>query len=257
MKLPWLAVDTPFPPTEFALTDPDGLLAAGADLSIPRLIQAYSNGIFPWYSEGEPILWWSPDPRMVLAVKDFAPSHSLRKLLRRLAREEAAGQARVQVRVDTAFERVMAACAAPRDGQPGTWITGAMQQAYRAWHEAGYVHSIETWIDGELAGGLYGISLGRMFFGESMFARRPDASKVALAYLVRYLAAHGVQRIDCQQQTRHLASLGARPISRVAFLQHVRGATAQPGPPWTRGTLDSAGRLHPDGACGPGNGVTM
>jgi len=257
LKLPWLAVDTPFPPAEFALADPDGLLAAGADLSTSRLIEAYSNGIFPWYSEGEPILWWSPDPRMVLAVKDFAPSHSLRKLLRQIASQELAAAPRVQVRVDTAFAEVMAQCAAPRDSQPGTWITSAMQQAYRAWHEAGYVHSIETWIDGELAGGLYGISLGRMFFGESMFTRAPNASKIALAYVVRYLAAQDVQRIDCQQQTRHLASLGARPIPRAAFLQHVRATTALPPIAWARGTLDSTGRLHPDTASGPGFGVNM
>lgn len=191
MKLPWLAADTPFPPAEFALTDPDGLLAAGADLSIDRLVQAYSNGIFPWYSEGEPILWWSPDPRMVLACQDFAPSHSLRKLLRQVASHEHEAAPRIEVRVDTAFATVMAECAAPREGQPGTWITAAMRQAYRAWHEAGYVHSVETWIDGELAGGLYGISLGRMFFGESMFTRAPNASKIALAYLVRYVSAQG------------------------------------------------------------------
>ncbi|WP_223264805.1 leucyl/phenylalanyl-tRNA--protein transferase [Achromobacter spanius] len=245
MKLPWLAVDTPFPPAEYALTEPDGLLAAGADLSMDRLIQAYSNGIFPWYSEGEPVLWWSPDPRMVLATKDFSPSHSLRKLLRQIAAQEIDAQPRVQVRVDTVFSRVMAQCAAPRDGQPGTWITAAMQQAYAEWHRAGYVHSIETWIDGELAGGLYGISLGRMFFGESMFTLAPNASKIALAYLVRYLAAQGVERIDCQQQTQHLASLGARPIPRAQFLQHVRRATAQPPIFWAPGTLDSLGRLLP------------
>lgn len=248
MKLPWLAADTPFPPAEFALTDPDGLLAAGADLSTARLNQAYSNGIFPWYSEGEPLLWWSPDPRMVLAVKDFAPSHSLRKLLRQIAAREHDATPRVQVRVDTAFARVMAACAAPRDGQPGTWITAAMQEAYRDWHAAGVVHSIETWIDGELAGGLYGISLGRMFFGESMFTRVPNASKLALAYLVRYLDAQGVEWIDCQQQTRHLASMGARPLPRERFLRHVRTATAQLGIAWFRGTLDSQGQLHPDAA---------
>lgn len=248
MKLPWLAVDTPFPPAEFALTDPDGLLAAGADLSPQRLIQAYSNGIFPWYSEGEPVLWWSPDPRMVLAVNDFAPSHSLRKLLRQIASHEHDSAPRVQIRVDTVFTQVMAQCAAPRDGQPGTWITAAMQQAYADWHRAGYVHSIETWIDGELAGGLYGISLGRMFFGESMFTRVPNASKIALAYLVKYLATQGVERIDCQQQTRHLASMGARPISRTRFLQHVRQATAQPAIPWVRGVLDSTGRLLPEPA---------
>lgn len=257
MKLPWLAVDTPFPPAEYALTDPDGLLAAGADLSPERLIQAYSNGIFPWYSEGEPVLWWSPDPRMVLAVKDFAPSHSLRKLLRQIASQELSASPRVQVRVDTVFPQVMAQCAAPRDGQPGTWITAAMQQAYTDWHRAGYVHSIETWIDGDLAGGLYGISLGRMFFGESMFTRAPNASKIALAYLVRYLATHGVERIDCQQQTRHLASLGARPISRARFLQHVRQATAQPPIPWARGILDSTGRLLPETTSDAHLGVNM
>lgn len=254
MKLPWLAADTPFPPAEFALTDPDGLLAAGADLTTDRLIQAYSNGIFPWYSEGEPILWWSPNPRMVLACKDFAPSHSLRKLLRQVASQEIAPTPRIEVRVDTAFADVMAQCAAPRDGQPGTWITAAMRQAYRAWHEAGYVHSIETWIDGELAGGLYGISLGRMFFGESMFTRVPNASKIALAYLVRYVTAQGVQWIDCQQQTRHLASLGAKPVPRSRFLAHVRAATAGPAIAWAPGRLDSAGRLIPlaAGASRPG-----
>lgn len=257
MKLPWLAVDTPFPPAEFALTEPDGLLAAGADLSPERLIQAYSNGIFPWYSEGEPVLWWSPDPRMVLAIDDFSPSHSLRKLLRQIASQEYMASPRVQVRVDTVFPQVMAQCAAPRDGQPGTWITSAMQQAYADWHRAGYVHSIETWIDGELAGGLYGISLGRMFFGESMFTRVPNASKIALAYLVRYLATHGVERIDCQQQTRHLASLGARPISRSRFLQHVRHATSQPPIPWARGVLDSTGRLLPDATFDADFGVNM
>ncbi|MEN4917514.1 leucyl/phenylalanyl-tRNA--protein transferase [Achromobacter spanius] len=251
MKLPWLAADTPFPPAEFALTDPDGLLAAGADLSPARLVQAYSNGIFPWYSEGEPVLWWSPDPRMVLGIKDFAPSHSLRKLLRQVASQEHDAAPRVRVRVDTAFPQVMAACAAPRDGQPGTWITTAMQEAYRAWHEAGFVHSIETWIDGELAGGLYGISLGRMFFGESMFTRSPNASKIALAYLVRYLDAQGVEWIDCQQQTRHLASMGARPLPRARFLEHVRKTTALPRIAWATGTLDSLGRLHPDAPAAP------
>ncbi|WP_313369243.1 leucyl/phenylalanyl-tRNA--protein transferase [Achromobacter animicus] len=255
MKLPWLAADTPFPPAEFALTDPDGLLAAGADLSPERLTQAYSNGIFPWYSEGEPVLWWSPNPRMVLPVKDFAPSHSLRKLLRQIAAREFEAMPTVQVRVDTVFAQVMAACAAPRDGQPGTWITAAMQDAYRQWHAAGVVHSIETWIDGELAGGLYGICLGRMFFGESMFTRVPNASKIALAHLVRYLDAQGVEWIDCQQQTRHLASMGAAPVPREHFLRHVRQATQQPGIRWSRGRLDTRGQLHPDTPegtdCGP------
>ena len=245
MKLPWLSPDTPFPPVEHALSDPDGLLAAGADLSLDRLAAAYSNGIYPWYGEGEPILWWSPDPRMVLPCRDFAPSHSLRKLLRQVARDESSLLPRLQVRVDTAFEAVVTHCAAPRSGQAGTWITGAMRQAYRAWHAAGTAHSVETWIDGELAGGLYGISLGRMFFGESMFTLKPDASKVALAYLVAFLRHFGVEWIDCQQQTRHLASLGARPVPRTRFVEHVRQAVTGPAPAWQRGRLDSHGLLHP------------
>jgi len=245
LKLPWLSPDTPFPPVEHALPDPNGLLAAGADLSLERLRTAYSNGIFPWYGEGEPILWWSPDPRMVLACADFAPSHSLRKLLRQVARDEPTLLPRLQVRVDTAFEAVVAHCAAPRGGQAGTWITAAMRQAYRAWHAAGAAHSVETWIDGELAGGLYGISLGGMFFGESMFTRAPDASKVALAYLVTFLRRFGVEWIDCQQQTRHLASLGARPVPRARFVEHVRRAVAAPAPAWHPGRLDSQGTLHP------------
>jgi len=245
LKLPWLSPDTPFPPVEHALPDPNGLLAAGADLSLERLRSAYSNGIFPWYGEGEPILWWSPDPRMVLACADFAPSHSLRKLLRQVARDEPTLLPRLQVRVDTAFEAVVAHCAAPRGGQAGTWITAAMRQAYRAWHAAGAAHSVETWIDGELAGGLYGISLGGMFFGESMFTRAPDASKVALAYVVTFLRRCGVEWIDCQQQTRHLASLGARPVPRARFVEHVRRAVAAPAPAWHPGRLDSQGTLHP------------
>ncbi|MCD0503468.1 leucyl/phenylalanyl-tRNA--protein transferase [Bordetella petrii] len=245
MKLPWLAPDTPFPPVEQALRDPDGLLAAGADLSLPRLAAAYANGVFPWYSEGEPILWWSPDPRMVLACADFAPSRSLRKLLRQIARDEHGLLPHVQVRVDTAFETVMAHCAAPRDGQAGTWINPSMQQAYRDWHAAGAVHSVETWIDGELAGGLYGISLGGMFFGESMFTLAPNASKVALAYLVQFLRNAGVEWIDCQQQTRHLASLGASPVPRARFVEHVRQAVTRPAPAWQPGWLDSQGALRP------------
>jgi leucyl/phenylalanyl-tRNA--protein transferase len=244
MMLPWLDTDTPFPPVELALAEPDGLLAAGADLSVARLRQAYSNGIFPWYSEGEPILWWSPDPRMVLELDRFAISHSLAKTLRRVARDEARADAPVQVRVDTAFEDVLNACAAPRRTQAGTWITAEMRAAYLAWHRAGAVHSVETWIDGELAGGLYGVSLGAMFFGESMFTRVTDGSKIALAYLVRYLACHGVPWIDCQQQTSHLASLGARPLQRRDFVQGVRALVRRAAPPWRPGRLDALGRLH-------------
>ena len=245
MKLPWLHRDAPFPPVHNALDDPDGLLAAGGDLSLARLRAAYSSGIFPWYSEGEPILWWSPDPRMVLDCRDFAPSHSLRKLLRRIAREAEDGAASVEVRVDTACGQVMQACAAPREGRPGTWITADVQRAYLAWHRAGQVHSVETWMDGELAGGLYGVNLGAMFFGESMFSRRTDASKIALAYLVRFLLRHGVDRIDCQQQTGHLASLGARPVPRAEFVAAVQARVGLPGPRWQAGRLDAEGVLHP------------
>lgn len=244
MKLAWLAPETPFPPVETALSEPAGLLAVGADLSLDRLESAYANGIFPWYSAGEPILWWSPDPRMVLVCDEFAPSHSLRKRLRRIARDESEPAPRVQIRVNTAFDTVVAHCAAPRDQQMGTWITEDMQQAYCAWHRAGGAHSVETWIDGTLAGGLYGISLGGMFFGESMFTLVPDASKIALAYLVTFLRRHGVSWIDCQQQTRHLASLGARPVSRAEFVEHVRQASMRPTPAWQPGRLDSDGNLH-------------
>jgi leucyl/phenylalanyl-tRNA--protein transferase len=243
LKLPWLDRDTPLPPVEFALREPDGLLAAGADLSVARLTEAYSNGIFPWYSPGEPVLWWSPDPRMVLACQDFAVSHSLAKLMRRLARETQ--NPRVQVRVDTAFDQVLQACAAPRGGQPGTWITEEMQQAYREWHRAGIAHSVETWVDGTLCGGLYGISLGSMFFGESMFSRINDGSKIALAHLVRFLVRHDIPWIDCQQQTSHLASLGARPVPRAQFVERLRILTSGPTPPWQPGQLDTLGHLQP------------
>ncbi len=259
MKIAWLGTDTPFPALDQAMREPDGLLAVGADLSTQRLTQAYSQGIFPWFSEGEPVLWWSPDPRMVLQCANFAPGHSLRKRLRQIARQPdidvhadqpGTGATRpgiVEVRVDTAFDEVMAACAAPRNGQPGTWITLPMQQAYRQWHSEGTTHSVETWIDGRLAGGLYGVSLGAMFFGESMFTHVTDASKIALAYLVTFLSRHGVQWIDCQQQTRHLASLGAAPVSRADFAAHVALAQRQPGPPWRNGRLTHEGEIIPIG----------
>lgn len=245
MKLPWLNLDTPFPPADQALDDPPGLLAFGADLSVGRLIQAYRRGIFPWYAPGEPILWWSMHPRMVLACADFAPSHSLRKRLRRIEAESAGPAPSVVVKVDTAFADVLTGCAAPRDSQNGTWIMPEVQHAYRAWHEAGGVHSIETWMNGRLAGGLYGVSLGRMFFGESMFARQTDASKIALAHLVAFLRANGVEWIDCQQETRHLASLGARPVDRADFMRHLERTVDEPGPAWRPGILNLAGELKP------------
>ncbi|OVZ57830.1 leucyl/phenylalanyl-tRNA--protein transferase [Pigmentiphaga sp. NML080357] len=232
-----LGPDTPFPPLEHALEDPPGLLAVGADLSIERLRMAYARGIFPWYLPGEPILWWSPDPRMVLFTDRFAPSRSLRKKLRQIERNPA-----VDVRVDTAFDEVMRACAAPRsDERPATWITVPMQRAYREWHRRGEVHSVETWIDGKLAGGLYGVALGRMFYGESMFTRAADASKIALAYLVRFLRRHGVDMIDCQQDTRHLASLGGTVIPRAEFERLIVKSARMPDLPWR------SGRLRPDG----------
>ena len=217
----------PLPATSLALpadSDAPGLLAAGGELTTERLTQAYSHGVFPWYSPGQPILWWSPDPRMVLLPAEFQVSRSLRKTLRRFAASPAC-----EIRIDHAFDRVIAACASvPRDGVRGTWIVPEMIAAYRAWHRRDHVHSFETWIDGELAGGLYGVALGRMFFGESMFALRTDASKIALAALVCFCREHGVETIDCQQHTGHLASLGARELSRTTFEQRLQRATALP-----------------------------
>ena len=207
--IPWLDSKAPFPPIDTALTEPNGLLAAGGDLGAQRLVDAYRHGIYPWYSEGQPILWWSPDPRMVLYVGEFRLSRSLAK---RIKRRE------FEVRVDTAFDRVVDACArVPRDAQSGTWITHEMSGAYGRLHELGYAHSVEAWRDGELAGGLYGVALGKVFFGESMFAHASDASKVALAALVALLQQRGIPLIDCQQETEHLASMGARPIPRRRF----------------------------------------
>ncbi len=187
---------------------PNGLLAMGGDLSPARLLDAYRHGIFPWFNPGEPILWWSPDPRMVLFPGEIKVSRSLSKHIR---------NGGFDVRADTAFSEVMAACAAPRGGEPGTWITLGMVEAYTHLHRLGYAHSIETWKEGQLVGGLYGVAIGRMFYGESMFSRMPDASKVALATLAHQLDAWGFGMIDCQMETAHLASMGARPISRAEF----------------------------------------
>jgi leucyl/phenylalanyl-tRNA---protein transferase len=229
--VPWLGHDDPFPPVERALgatSGAPGLLAASADLLPSRLIDAYHRGIFPWYSDGQPVLWWSPDPRMILAPAEFKLSPSLRKTLKRVLREP-----RWEVRVDHDFAGVMRACAqAPRRGQRGTWITAEIIDAYASLHRTGDAHSIETWLDGERVGGLYGVSFGRMFFGESMFADVSDASKIALATLVAHLREHGVEMIDCQQNTSHLASLGGREITRKAFIAQVRRAVAEPAIPW-------------------------
>ncbi len=211
--IPWLENNTPFPPLATALTDPNGLLAAGADLSPERLIAAYRRGIFPWFSPGQPILWWSPDPRMALIPSALKISRSLAKTLR---------HADYTVQLDTAFDQVIAACAAtPRHGQSGTWITTEMIAAYRQLHRLGIAHSVETWYDGKLVGGLYGIALGSAFFGESMFSHRSNASKIALAHLCTFLDARGFGIIDCQMETSHLASLGAQPIPRDVFVARI------------------------------------
>ncbi len=219
--IPWLPAGAPFPPASAALKRPNGLLAASspADLTGARLVQAYRAGIFPWYSEGEPALWWSPDPRMVLFADELHVSRSLRKQLRAAARS-----AEVELCADRAFEAVMRACAAPRPGQDGTWIGSHVLAGYCALAREGLAHSIEMRQGSELLGGLYGVCLGRMFFGKSMFSRRPGASKIALATLVALLRQEGVAKRDCQQSTAHLASLGAREIPRAQFLQRVADA---------------------------------
>jgi leucyl/phenylalanyl-tRNA---protein transferase len=224
--IPWLRPHTPFPPLESALATPNGLLAASADLSAARLLDAYRHGIFPWYSVGQPVLWWSPDPRMVLFIDELRVSRSLRKAVR---------QGVFEIRADTAFRAVIESCAAvPRAGQDGTWITPAVVSAYCALHARGAAHSVEAWQEGRLVGGLYGVAIGRMFFGESMFAQVTDASKVALVHLVGMLRKRGMPLVDCQQETSHLASFGARPIPRRVFAEQVSALVncAAPAGPW-------------------------
>jgi leucyl/phenylalanyl-tRNA--protein transferase len=226
--IPWVAPGEAFPPIERALAEPNGLLAASRTLDADQLIDAYRHGIFPWYSENEPILWWSPDPRLVLRPDAFVVRRSLKKRLR-----QTAGAANVSVVIDHRFSDVMRACAAPRAQQDGTWITPNVIRAYGALHARGLAHSVETWIDGELAGGLYGVCLGRMFYGESMFSRRTDASKVALATLVQMMRSERVPLIDCQQKTPHLLSLGAHTMSRRDFNAHVAQAVRETPVDWT------------------------
>ncbi|MHB1373110.1 MAG: leucyl/phenylalanyl-tRNA--protein transferase [Thauera sp.] len=228
--IPWLGKEPVFPPDAHALAEPNGLLAAGGALTPDWLLAAYRRGIFPWFSEGEPILWWTPDPRLVLVPDQFHVSHSLRKVLRRQ---------RFEVRVDTAFAAVMRACAAPRAPGVGTWITPAMQAAYLRMHELGYAHSVECWREERLVGGLYGMALGRMFFGESMFALETDASKVALAHLSRLLAERGYAMIDCQMTTAHLQSMGGREMPRAQFAEALKRVTAE-GPAPRRWPAEAA-----------------
>lgn len=205
-----------------------GLLAAGGDLRPATLLQAYRHGIFPWFSEGQPILWWSPDPRMVLPPSRFRMRRSLRQTLARLR-----AQGNFEVRFDTQFEVVIRACAqSHRPHQQGTWITEGMIQAYVELHRLGIAHSVETWVDGQLQAGLYGINLGRAMFGESMFTRIPDGSKLALAALVGFCLENDIEWIDCQQNTRHLASLGAHEIKRQAFADWLEKVTGLAAPSW-------------------------
>lgn len=242
--IPWLLPEPVFPPVDTALTEPNGLLAAGGDLSSGRLLSAYRRGIFPWYSPGEPILWWSPDPRMVLFPDRLKISRSLAKVLRNRS---------YLVTLDTAFDRVIAACAdTPRAGQRGTWISAEMQAAYQQLHAQGHAHSIETWMDGELAGGLYGVAIGRVFYGESMFSWRTDASKIALAHLCTHVGRLGFGIIDCQMETSHLASLGASPIPRSEFVARLRQLTPndQPGR-WPADAIANAFRAAPRQAAQP------
>ncbi|MCC7325391.1 MAG: leucyl/phenylalanyl-tRNA--protein transferase [Burkholderiales bacterium] len=225
----WLGARSPFPPLDAALAEPNGLLAVGGDLSCERLLAAYRAGVFPWYSEGQPILWWSPNPRMVLYVDEFRVSRSLAKRVH---------SGRFELRIDTDFRAVIEACAATsRAGQGGTWIMPQMVEAYCELHRLGYAHSVESFRDGRLVGGLYGLALGRMFFGESMFAAETDASKVALVQLVAHLQHLGVSMIDCQQETAHLAGFGARPIPRDRFAAHLAQLINSTDPPavWSSG----------------------
>jgi leucyl/phenylalanyl-tRNA--protein transferase len=215
-----------FPQVETALKDPNGLLAMGGDLSLEWLLDAYRHGIFPWFNPGEPILWWSPDPRMVLVPGDIRITRSLAKRMR---------NAGFELRVDSAFVEVMRACGAPREDVAGTWISEAMVAAYSRLFDAGYAHSVETWHDGVLVGGLYGVAIGRMFYGESMFSREPDASKIALVRLAQQLQQWEFGMIDCQMETAHLSSMGARTMPRAAFvtrLAELVNLPHRPGP-WT------------------------
>lgn len=205
--------DQDFPPVELALSEPDGLLAVGGCLSTQRIINAYSQGIFPWYSNDEPILWWSPDPRLVLYPENLHISKSLRKTLRKQ---------HFHISFDTAFAKVIKACASPRLEETRTWLTSAMQTAYIRLHYEGYAHSVEAWHDNQLVGGLYGIAVGQVFFGESMFHTETDASKVAFVSLIQQLSNWGYKLIDCQVHTEHLIKLGAEEISRTRFSSLLR-----------------------------------
>lgn len=221
--------DFPALDTAWGVSDPmPGLLAVGGALDVPTLLKAYCSGVFPWFSEGDPLLWWSPDPRMVLQTANFRLHRSLRK---RIAQSLA--MPGFEVRFDSVFSAVIQACAAQsRKGQNGTWILDEMVQAYTALHAAGHAHSVETWMDGQLVGGLYAVQIGSMVFGESMFSRADDASKIALSALVAFCRHHGIAWVDCQQNTPHLAFMGADTVSRAHFASHVRMAVQGVAPAW-------------------------
>ena len=228
----WIDEGDPLPPAHSACLDEasglKGLVAAGGGLSVQRLVEAYSQGMFPWFSEGQPILWWSPSPRMMLEVENFKMHRSLRKTLQKFVHTPTAS-----ITFDTAFDRVILHCSEfKRQGQKGTWIVQDMVLAYQALHRAGFAHSVETWMDGELVGGLYCVSIGKAVFGESMFALQTDASKIALSALVAFAKQHHIRWIDCQQNTKHLASLGAQEIPQADFLQAVSTAVTQTAPAW-------------------------
>ena len=233
-NLHWIkATDPPghFPDPDQALTDPDGLLAVGGDLSVERLLIAYRQGIFPWYQDGQPILWWSPNPRAVLFPSELHISRSLRRTLRKN---------RFTVSINQDFAGVIAGCATERSDS-GTWITPDMEHAYQQLHDAGHAHAIEVWRDEQMVGGLYGVNIGRVFFGESMFSRQTDASKVALVQLIRICREHGIDLVDCQIATTHLASLGSRQISRTEFLKLLRRYTQFPSPSdWARANVETS-----------------
>jgi leucyl/phenylalanyl-tRNA--protein transferase len=277
MTITWVDHCDPLPDPACVPVPASGLAAAGLDLSPARLDEAYRKGLFPWYSPGEPVLWWSPDPRMVLHCEALHVTRSLAKRVRQFDRDGLpAAPPALCVTLNLAFPAVIAQCAqrgAPRiglgaaragqdwsqaaaaHGRDGTWITPDIMAVYTAWHRLGCAHSVETWIDGRLAGGLYGVGLGRCFFGESMFSLAADTSKVALTYLVRHLQMRGMPWIDCQQETPHLASLGARPIPRTQFLDLLAQGRDAPAPAWGRGRLRAYGRLEPPPAGFPATPV--
>ena len=229
--IPFIHLDSPLPGPESALGPNSaypGLLAAGQDLSARRLMEAYQQGIFPWYSQGQPILWWSTDPRMVLPVPDFKLHRSLKKTLTKII-----SRGSLEIKIDQNFDEVVKLCAeSKRSGQNGTWIHPEMREAYHDLNQLGNAHSVECWLDGDLVGGLYCVAIGKAVFGESMFSLQSDGSKIALAALVCFCRQHGIPTIDCQQQTPHLQLMGARPITRQLFLKELMVFTQQPTPNW-------------------------